>query len=116
MDLSERVAARAAVVYAPQAEVVLHGRAAGRANIDFAAPNVAIGYARFFRKAGASRLALFAYKAVVTVDAPVQLVHKRLEGGDRDATRRPAKARKSLLAARGLWAVLRYELARFWKA
>ena len=116
VDLSERVGRRAEVVYAPQAEVVHHGRAAGRANIDFAAPNVAIGYARFFRKAGASRPALFAYKAAVTIDAPVQLVHKMLEAGYRYATRRPAKARKSLLAARGLWAFLRYELARFWKA
>ena len=97
-------------------EIVHHGRVSGRANIRFSAPNVAIGYVRYFRKAGASRLALFAYKVLVTLDAPVQIGLKLFEAACRYATLRPTKAKKSLLAVRGLWAFLRHELVRFWKA
>jgi hypothetical protein len=77
---------------------------------------VAIGYVHYFRKAGASRFALLAYKLLVTADAPVQIGMKLLEAGCRYATGRPAKAKKSLTAVRGLWAFLRHELVRFWKA
>ena len=117
IDLSAQVGRRgAAVVFVPHVEVIHYGRAAGRDNIDFAAPNVAIGYVHYFRKAGAGRLALFGYKAVVTADAPVQLAQKLCEAGWRRLTGQRAKAGKSLLAARGLWAFLRHELVRFWKA
>ncbi len=116
IDLSTQVSRRGAVMFVPSVEVVHYGRAAGRTNIHFAAPNVAIGYVHYFRKAGAGRLALFAYKAVVTADAPVQIGQKLIEAGWRCATGQRVKARKSLLAARGLWAFLRHELVRFWKA
>jgi hypothetical protein len=95
---------------------VHYGRVSGRSNVQFAAPNVAIGYVHYFRKAGASRPALAAYKVLVTADAPVQIGMKLLEAGCRYATGRPHKAKKSLLAVRGLWAFLRHELVRFWKA
>lgn len=116
IDLSTQVNRRGAVVFVPHVEVIHHGRAAGRCNVHFAAPNVAIGYVHYFRKAGSGRLALAAYKAVVTADAPVQIAQKLLEAAWRCATGQRVKARKSLLAARGLWAFLRHELVRFWRA
>ncbi len=116
IDLSTQVNRRGPVVFVSHVEIVHVGRAAGRANIGFAAPNVAIGYAHYFRKAGASRAALTAYKALVTLDAPVQIGLKLFEAACRYATGRPDKAQKSVLAARGVWAFLRHELVRFWKA
>lgn len=116
IDLSTQVGRSGPVLFVPDVEVVHYGRAAGRANINFAAPNVAIGYVHYFRKCGTNPLALWAYKALVTLDAPLQLTQKLCEAGWRRLTGQRAKARKSLVAARGLWAFLRRELVRFWKA
>jgi GT2 family glycosyltransferase len=116
IDLSTQVGRRGPLVFASHVEVVHYGRVAGRSNVHFAAPNVAIGFVRYFRKMGTGRWALRAYKALVTLDAPVQIGLKLFEAVCRYATGRPAKARKSLAAARGLWAFLRHELVRFWKA
>ena len=95
IDLSLRVGRRHAVVYLPDVEVTHHGRVSSRRNIGFAAPNVAIGYVRYFRKAGASPSALAIYKALVTVDAPVQCAGKLLQGVVRFVAGRRHKARKS---------------------
>lgn len=116
IDLSMQVSRRGPPMFVPQVEIVHYGRAAGRNNVHFAAPNVAIGYVHYFRKFGTSRAALFAYKALVTLDAPLQIGQKLLEAGWRSVTGRRVKARKSMLAVRGLWAFLRHELVRFWKA
>lgn len=116
IDLSTQVSRCGPVLFVAQVEIVHYGRAAGRTNIHFAAPNVAIGYVHYFRKAGTGRAALLAYKTVVTLDAPVQIAQKLIEAGWRRATGQRVKARKSVLAARGLWAFLRHELVRFWKA
>ncbi|HEY1186684.1 MAG TPA: glycosyltransferase family 2 protein [Gemmata sp.] len=116
IDLSTQVHRYGPVLFVAQVEIVHYGRAAGRTNIHFAAPNVAIGYVHYFRKCGTRPLALWAYKLLVTLDAPLQLSQKLLEAGWRRATGQRAKARKSLVAARGLWAFLRHELVRFWKA
>ncbi|MCI0701172.1 MAG: glycosyltransferase family 2 protein [Planctomycetia bacterium] len=116
IDLSTQVNRRGPLLFVSHVEIIHYGRMSGRSNIHFAAPNVAIGYVHYFRKAGASWLALTAYKALVTIDAPVQIALKLVEAGWRYATGRPAKAKKSLLTVRGLWAFLRHELVRFWKA
>jgi N-acetylglucosaminyl-diphospho-decaprenol L-rhamnosyltransferase len=116
IDLSTQVARRAPLVYVGNVEVVHHGRVSSRRNIGFAAPNVAIGYVHYFRKAGAGRTALVVYKALVTLDAPVQCAGKLLQGAWRLLTGRREKARKSWLAARGLWHFVRHELVRFWRA
>ena len=116
IDLSTQVGRSRPLVYFGNVEVVHHGRVSSRKNIGFAAPNVAIGYVRYFRKAGASRAALAVYKSLVTIDAPVQYVGKLLQGAVRYAGGRRAKATKSWLAARGLWHFMRNELVRFWKA
>lgn len=116
IDLSTQVGRRAPLVYVGSVEVVHYGRESSRKNIGFAAPNVAIGYVHYFRKAGASRPALVIYKAFVTLDAPVQCAGKLLQGAWRFARGKRAKATKSWLAARGLWHFMRHEMVRFWKA
>ena len=116
IDLSTQVGRARPLVYVGTVEVVHHGRVSSRKNIGFAASGVAVGYVRYFRKAGASPAALWVYKALVTADAPVQCAGKLLQGAVRYATGRQAKARKSWLAARGLWHFMRTELVRFWKA
>lgn len=116
LDLSAQVGRRAGVVYVSHVEVLHHGRVSSRANIGFAAPNVAVGYVRYFRKAGVGSVSLIAYKVLVTLDAPVQLTGKLVQAGLRRATGRREKAAKSLIAARGLWHFIRRELVRFWQA
>lgn len=116
IDLSVQVGRRAGLVFVSHVQVLHHGRVSSRANIGFAAPNVAVGYVRYFRKAGVGRLPLLAYKVLVTLDAPVQLAGKLVQAGVRRLTGRPEKARKSLLAVRGLWQFMKLELVRFWKA
>jgi N-acetylglucosaminyl-diphospho-decaprenol L-rhamnosyltransferase len=116
LDLSAQVGRRAGVVYVSHVQVLHHGRVSSRANIGFAAPNVAVGYVRYFRKAGVSGAALLAYKLLVTLDTPVQLAGKLIQAGVRRACGKREKAAKSVVAARGLWHFLRRELVRFWQA
>ena len=116
IDLSTQVGRRRPLVYVGSVEVVHHGRVSSRKNIGFSAPNVAIGYVHYFRKAGATPAALRIYKALVTLDAPVQCLGKLVQGAVRYARGRRVKAAKSWLAARGLWHFMRRELPRFWRA
>jgi GT2 family glycosyltransferase len=116
LDLSTQVGRFGRVVYFSRVAVRHYGRVSSRANVGFATANVAVGYVRYFRRAGAGRAALLAYKALVTLDAPVQLACKVAQAAVRKATGRPAAARKSWLAAKGVWHFLRNELVRFWRA
>jgi GT2 family glycosyltransferase len=116
LDLSTQVGRRNPLIYVGSVEIVHYGRVASRANVGFAAPNVAIGYVHYFRKAGAGRPLLWAYKLLVTLDAPVQCGGKLLQAAVRLARGDRAKAAKSWLAARGLWHFLRRDLGRFWQA
>ena len=76
MELCHRANQRGRVVYLPETAITHFGRASTRQNITFAATEIAIGFAQFFRKTGASRGAMFAYKLAVTLDAPLQLFCK----------------------------------------
>ncbi len=116
IDLSTQVGMSHEVVYFSRVEVLHYGRVSSRANVGFSAPNVAIGYVHYFRKAGVGRAALLTYKALVTIDTPVHIGVKLAEGVLRLARGKPQKARKSWLAARGMWHFFRNELVRFWKA
>ncbi len=116
IDLSTQVGRRRELAYVGDVEVVHYGRMSSRKNIGFAAPNVAIGYVHYFRKAGATPTALLVYKLLVTADAPVQCGAKCLQGLVRLARGRVDKARKSWLAAQGLWHFMTRELVRFWRA
>ncbi len=117
VELSDRVGRDHPLVHLPGVEIVHFGRVSSRQNVTFAAPNLMIGYVRYFRKSGASRLGLFGYKLMFTLDAPLQLVGKSLQylwrwatNADRD------KAEKSREAVRGGWRFLTRDVARFWRA
>jgi|SRR5262245_2762988 len=117
VELSERVGRERPLVHVPGVEIVHFGRVSSRQNVTFAAPNLMIGYVRYFRKSGVSRLGLLGYKLVFTLDAPLQLIEKlaqylwrRLTDGE------PSKAGKSWLALCGGWRFLTRELGRFWRA
>ncbi|MBI1918199.1 MAG: glycosyltransferase family 2 protein, partial [Planctomycetes bacterium] len=71
IDLCVRVATSHAIVFYPAAEVVHYGRVSSRLHAGYAHSNTLIGITRFLRKSGCSRWALFAYKLVVTIDAPL---------------------------------------------
>jgi GT2 family glycosyltransferase len=116
IDLSTQVGQRRPVVYVGDVEVIHHGRVSSRANVGFVAPSVATGYVQFLRKTGEGRGPLFWYKLAVTLDAPVQLIGKMVEAVARRAIGHTADATRSWSAARGIWAFLRNELIRFWKA
>jgi len=116
IDLSTRVRKTREILFVDDVEVIHHGRVSSRANVGFVAPSVTTGYVQFLRKAGAGRWPLLGYKSLVTLDAPVQLVGKVIEAAARLVVGRRAHAARSWAAARGSWAFLRNELARFWRA
>ena len=88
------------VVYLPDVEVTHYGRVSSRANIAFTDPNLAAGYVRSLRKAGTAPAALWVYKLLVTIDAPLYCLAKSCQcawatGLPRPAQSRPQPARRS---------------------
>jgi GT2 family glycosyltransferase len=116
IELSVRVGRNHRVMYHPRVEITHHGRVSTRQHIGFASTQMAIGFARYLRKSGCSRLALAAYKLAVTLDAPLQLAVKATQYLWRRARGRHVKAQKSLLAVRGLGHFLARGLLSFWRA
>ena len=116
IDLSTQVNRTRQVVFAGDVEIIHHGRASSRTNVGYVAPSVTTGYVQYFRKTGAGRWPLFWYKLAVTLDAPAQLVWKVLEASGRQLAGRKRNAAQSWAAVRGVWAFLRHELVRFWRA
>jgi GT2 family glycosyltransferase len=116
IDLSLRVNRRAEVVYYPDVDVIHFGRVSTRQHIGFASTNMAVGFARYLRKCGYSEAALLLYKALVTLDAPVQLLGKGLEYLCRRLRGRREKAEKSYLAFRAALHFVTRGLAAFWRA
>jgi N-acetylglucosaminyl-diphospho-decaprenol L-rhamnosyltransferase len=117
VEFSDRVGREKPLVHLPLVEIIHFGRVSSRQNVTFAAPNLMIGYVRYFRKSGAPLWALLGYKLVFTLDAPVQLVGKSLQYLWRIGVgAQPEKADKSRQAVRGGWHFLTRELARFWRA
>jgi N-acetylglucosaminyl-diphospho-decaprenol L-rhamnosyltransferase len=115
VELSARVGRTHTLVFHAGAEVIHHGRLSSRQNVGFVAPNHLIGYVHYFRKSGYSRAAILAYKALVTADAPVQLLARLVQFALRSLRGKRAKAAKSRLALKGHWCFLR-QLGRFWRA
>jgi N-acetylglucosaminyl-diphospho-decaprenol L-rhamnosyltransferase len=116
LDLSLRVGRGHGVVYHPAVEITHYGRVSTRQHIGFASSHMAVGFARYLRKSGCSRLGLLAYKLVVSVDVPVQLACKTVEYLWRRLRARRGKAEKTRLVMRGLWHFLREGLRTFWQA
>jgi GT2 family glycosyltransferase len=116
MDLSLRVGRLGAVVYHPRVELIHYGRVSTRQHIGYASSHMIVGFVRYLRKSGCPPWGVVAYKAAVSVDAPLQFVLKVVQYVWRRARRRHAKAEKSLLALRGLGHFLRSGLGTFWRA
>lgn len=115
LELSVRVGARARLVYYPAVEITHFGRVSTRQHVDFAPPQIAVGMARYLRKTGVSPAALWLYRAVVTLDAPLTIMVKSAEFVLRRLRGDTRKAQKSLLSARAAWAFLRRGSWEFWK-
>jgi GT2 family glycosyltransferase len=116
LDLSFQVGRRYPVIYHPEVEIIHYGRMSTRQHIGYASAQMAIGFARYLRKTGCPQSALWAYKFIVLLDAPVQLVDKGLQYLWRRCHGRHAKAKKSLLAFRGAWHFLTRGLGPFLRA
>jgi GT2 family glycosyltransferase len=116
IDLSDRVNRSHDVVYHPDVAITHYGRVSTRLNIEYSSPNVAIGFARYLRKSGTFWPALLFYKLILTLDAPLHMTLKLLEGTYRKMRGRRSEADKSFLVARGLWYFLSRGLVPFWRA
>jgi GT2 family glycosyltransferase len=115
LDLSLRVGRRHRLVYLPEVEITHYGRASTRQHIGFAFSQIAIGFARYLSKSGCSKWALAAYKLVISLDAPIQVVEKGLQYSWRRACGRKEDAAKSLVALRGYAHFLLRGLWSFWR-
>jgi hypothetical protein len=116
LDLSVRVGRRYPVYYHPAVEITHYGRVSTRQHIGFASAEMTIGFAKYLRKAGCPPPAMWLYKTVVTLDAPVQFAAKGVQYLWRRLRGRKAKAQKSLLALRGFGHFIGHGLGAFWKA
>jgi GT2 family glycosyltransferase len=115
MELCHRAAQLGRVVYWPGVEITHLGSISSKRHAGFVATQTAIGFVRYFRKTGASRLALGLYKLVVTLDAPLRLAVRSMQylwrrlRGDRTAER-------CMREMHGVTAFLRRGLLAFWQA
>jgi GT2 family glycosyltransferase len=116
MDLCDRVGRRWPVVYHPAVEILHYGRASTRQHTRFASTQIPAGFVRYLRKTKTSRLRLLAYKSVVIIDAPLQIVANSCQFLVRYVLGHPEKARKSWLAVKSSWHFLAHGLIEFWKA
>jgi N-acetylglucosaminyl-diphospho-decaprenol L-rhamnosyltransferase len=116
LELCHRAQQRGQVVYLPKVEITHLGRASTRRNIGYASTRIAVGFAQYFRKSGATPAALLGYKLAITLDAPIQLV---IRGGQyllRRLRGRREQAAQSLTSVRGIAAFMCTGLWRFWRA
>ncbi|WP_020472983.1 glycosyltransferase family 2 protein [Zavarzinella formosa] len=117
VEYSDRIGRSKACVYVPGIEIIHYGRVSSRQNVTFAAPNLMIGYARYFRKSGVPAWSLIGYKLVFTLDAPMQFLTMCVQYFWRRVTgASPAHVGKSRMGALGIWRFLTREIARFWRA
>ena len=116
LELAARVGRRYPVLFAPSVEITHYGRVSSRLNVGFSTESVAIGYVHYLRKTGTSRAAVRFYKLAVTLDAPLQLIGKLSQYLGRSVIGRHEKAKKSLLAAKGLAHFVFRSLPKFWRA
>jgi GT2 family glycosyltransferase len=116
LELCARVSRHARVVYLPEVEITHFGRECTRQHAGPAYADIAFGFARYLRKSGTARAGLLAYKAALTLDAPLQVMCKGLEYLVRRLTGRRRKAAKSLLALRATCYFLTRGMGQLWKA
>src|SRR5207247_343846 len=114
MELCHRAARLGRIVYWPEVEVTHLGSISSKQHAGFASTQSAIGFAKYFRKTGASRFALAGYKMAVTLDAPVRLLVRTVQFGWRRLRGRHRKADKCLREIRGAGTFLMRGLPAFW--
>jgi GT2 family glycosyltransferase len=115
IDLCTRVARTHAVVHHPAVEVLHHGRVSSRQRPGYAHAHTVLGIARYLRKSGCPRPALWLYKAALTLDAPLQWLGHAVQYLWRRALRRSAKARRSRLLLGAAGHFLARGLLPLWK-
>jgi GT2 family glycosyltransferase len=116
MEFCHRAGRAGRVIYWPEVEVTHLGSISSKRHAGFAQAQSAIGYAKYFRKTGASRLGLWCYKVGVTIDAPLRLAARSVQFVWRRWRGRHRKAEKCLRELRGVSAFLSRGLAAFWRA
>jgi N-acetylglucosaminyl-diphospho-decaprenol L-rhamnosyltransferase len=116
IELCSRVRRRFDVVYHPAVEIIHFGRASSRKRIGFVYSQTVIGITRSMHCADASRPALAAYKAVFTLEAPMQLLLAAARYSLARLRGRREAARRAALEMRGVGYFLCFGLPAFWRA
>jgi GT2 family glycosyltransferase len=116
LELCHRARRHGRVVYHPGIEMTHLGSVSTKRHPAFASPHTATGFAKYFRKTGASPASLVAYKLAVTLDAPPRLVARAVQYVWRRLRGRQDKAAKCAREMRGLLAFLTVGLGDFWRA
>lgn len=115
IELCTRIRQSHQVVHLPQVEVTHFGRVSSRQNIGYAYRNTFIGIAQCLRQNGSSSLAIFGYKVVVTLDAPLRCLALLGQYTFRKLQRKDKSASQSLLALKGVASFLLRGLFKFWQ-
>jgi GT2 family glycosyltransferase len=116
MELCHRARRLGRIVHWPEVEITHVGSASSKQHAAFAATQSAIGFAKYFRKTGASRASLLGYKLGVTLDAPVRLGLRALQYAWRRWRVRDRKTERCRREMRGSCAFLTRGLLAFWRA
>jgi N-acetylglucosaminyl-diphospho-decaprenol L-rhamnosyltransferase len=116
MELCHRAARAGRVVYWPEVEITHLGSISSKRHVGFACTQSAIGFAKYFRKTGASRPSLVCYKLAITLDAPLRLCVRAVQYLWRRCRGRERKAAKCLREVCGVSAFLTRGLTAFWRA
>jgi GT2 family glycosyltransferase len=116
LELAARVGRRYPVHFFPEVDVIHYGRVSSRLNVGFSTESVAIGYVQCLRKTGSSPLALFVYKAIVTLDTPFQFLAILAQWMARRLAGRRTRAAKSRLALSGQVHFITHSMPKFWNA
>jgi N-acetylglucosaminyl-diphospho-decaprenol L-rhamnosyltransferase len=104
------------IMYLPTVEISHFGRASTRQHIAFASPKIAIGFVKYLRKSGTSRLGILVYKLAITLDTPLQIIIKTAQYAWRRLRGKQEGAAKSWNGLQGLVAFLTRGLVGFWRA
>jgi GT2 family glycosyltransferase len=104
------------LVFLPDVEIVHYGGVSSRQHIGYVWAARAAGHAQYLRKQGYSALALLTYKALITLDAPLQVALRGAEYLGRRLRGHGARAEKSRLAWQGARHLLTRGLVPFWRA
>jgi GT2 family glycosyltransferase len=116
LHFSDRVGRHHPLLFLPDVEITHYGGVSTRRHMNYVTAARETGFAQYLRKSGYSPAALFAYKLVITLDAPVQLAVRGLQYLSRRLRGRSPHARRALRAWKGARHFLTRGLLPFWKA